>query len=342
MEVPVERKGNGYNQHLFHSHLMKNLAWTLSSLGQLAITLEASSPKPGNVNRLRRFSDTGYRHFLASAALVSRGYYSAASRGIALADASVEPEEVRLGQLILDCVSDVFSGINKSNAIFGSILLHVPLITATAACIKTDSKFSSKCVERFLKQSIEASTVEDTINLYKAFLLARPRGDMQNRSDAWESTHDRLDISNPHVFANIRQDNINLLDLFKIAEDVDAISREWVSNFRTTLQETYPYLDRSSKGLEDLEEAVVKTFVWRLSIEPDGLIVKKAGSETAERVRAIAADILEQDGKKALVLIENLEKELTRDGNLLNPGTTADLISAAIFCKLVNESMKIT
>ena len=265
----------------------------------------------------------------------------AASRGIELADAIVEPDGIQLGQMILDCVSDVFSGINRSNAIFGSILLHVPLIVATAACIKAESKFNPQSVERFLKQSIEASTVEDTINLYKAFQLARPRGDMQNKSDAWESTHDRLDISNPQVFENIRQDNVNLLDLFQIAEDVDAVSREWVSNFRTTLYETYPYLDGISKGLEDLEEAVVRTFVWRLSIEPDGLIVKKAGSDVAEKVRAIAADILEQEESKASVLIESLEQELTRDGNLLNPGTTADLISAAIFCKLVNESMKI-
>ncbi|MHA1480725.1 MAG: triphosphoribosyl-dephospho-CoA synthase, partial [Candidatus Thorarchaeota archaeon] len=44
---------------------MKDIPWSITSLAQLAILLEVSSPKPGNVNRLRRFSDTGYRHFMA-------------------------------------------------------------------------------------------------------------------------------------------------------------------------------------------------------------------------------------------------------------------------------------
>ncbi|MFX0044485.1 MAG: triphosphoribosyl-dephospho-CoA synthase, partial [Candidatus Hermodarchaeota archaeon] len=66
--------------------LKEQIAWSLASLGQLSILLEVSSPKPGNVSRLRRFSDTGYRHFLASASLVGRGLYMAAKRGLRLAE----------------------------------------------------------------------------------------------------------------------------------------------------------------------------------------------------------------------------------------------------------------
>ena len=78
-----------------------NIAWKIASLGQLSILLEVSSPKPGNVSRLRRFSDTGYRHFLASASLASRGLHIAASRGQELADGLITPDEqpVKQGEL---------------------------------------------------------------------------------------------------------------------------------------------------------------------------------------------------------------------------------------------------
>ncbi|MCK5150355.1 MAG: triphosphoribosyl-dephospho-CoA synthase, partial [Candidatus Thorarchaeota archaeon] len=69
---------------------MKDISWTLASCAQLSILLEVSSPKPGNVNRLRRFSDTGYRHFLASASLMGRGLHLAATRGIQLANSEIQ------------------------------------------------------------------------------------------------------------------------------------------------------------------------------------------------------------------------------------------------------------
>ncbi|TFF94953.1 hypothetical protein EU546_04210, partial [Candidatus Thorarchaeota archaeon] len=52
---------------------MEDPTWRIAALAQLAMLLEVSAPKPGNVNRLRRFSDTAYRHFLATIALTNRG-----------------------------------------------------------------------------------------------------------------------------------------------------------------------------------------------------------------------------------------------------------------------------
>ncbi|MHA2349846.1 MAG: triphosphoribosyl-dephospho-CoA synthase, partial [Candidatus Thorarchaeota archaeon] len=102
---------------------MTDIPWTISSMGQLSILLEASSPKPGNVNRLQRFSDTGYRHFLASASLMGRGLYDAAKRGVDLAAGLIKPSEVKLGKLIFACSEDVFTGLNKRNTILGTVLL---------------------------------------------------------------------------------------------------------------------------------------------------------------------------------------------------------------------------
>ncbi|MHA2242920.1 MAG: triphosphoribosyl-dephospho-CoA synthase, partial [Candidatus Thorarchaeota archaeon] len=72
----------------------------------------------------------------------------------------------------------------------------------------------------------------------------------------------------------------------------------------------------------------------------DGLIVKKAGADRAENVRALAQRIIEEnpEGATGGSLMAQLDKELRKEGNLLNPGTTADLVSAAILCKLIAVS----
>jgi triphosphoribosyl-dephospho-CoA synthase len=118
------------------------------------------------------------------------------------------------------------------------------------------------------------------------------------------------------------------------------IAKEWSQFFRITLYESLPLLDRLSHGLEDLEEAIVMTFLYLLSKYPDGLIVKKAGREKAEEVRAMAQQVYGGVVKSGTAdpLLINLDELLRRDGNLLNPGTTADLVSAATACKLASLS----
>ena len=315
---------------------MKVIPWTLSSLGQLSILLEASSPKPGNVNRLQSFSDTDYRHFLASASLMSRGLHLAASRGVALAEDKLKPEEIGLGEIILRCAEDVFTGINKRNTILGTILLQVPLVVSSAAVIHHESCFSAKGIEPWIREVLDHTTPEDTINTYRAFHLSGLRGAMNKEAGTWTEFLDRYDIQNPNVYDNIREDEISLHQLFRASAPVDEISREWSEYFKLTLHEVYPRLERYSAGLEDLEEGIVKLFVWLLSQRPDGLIVKKVGLARAEEVRILAEKTIRDsgfvDGAKLVLL---LDKKLREEGNLLNPGTTADLVSAAIFCKLV-------
>jgi triphosphoribosyl-dephospho-CoA synthase len=116
------------------------------------------------------------------------------------------------------------------------------------------------------------------------------------------------------------------------------ICREWAEYFNLVLNEVYPYLDEQTESLEDFEEGVVRTFIWLLSRYPDGLIAKKAGPDHAERVRELAARVVEEGIEKleTKTLLEQLDAQLRKEGNLLNPGTTADLVSAAIFCKLTS------
>ncbi|MFX0053543.1 MAG: triphosphoribosyl-dephospho-CoA synthase [Promethearchaeota archaeon] len=317
--------------------LKANITWKLASLGQLSILLEVSSPKPGNVSRLRRFSDTGYRHFLASASLASRGLHIAASKGQELAEGRIGPEDVKIGSIIYECSRDVFSGLNQRNTIFGTVLLHLPLVIAAGANIAESDMFTTDCMSRWIKLILNATSSEDTVDLYRAFHLIHPGGQLNKADATWTDVHDRFDIENPKVFDNIREDNMTLHELFKMSAEVDPISREWSEYYQDILGKVFPYLDQVAESLEDLEEGIVRTFIWQLSRHHDGLILKKAGIKRAEEVRVLAEKIVSNgmNGKDTDDLMAHLDDELRREGNLLNPGTTADFVSAAIFCKLV-------
>ncbi|MFW9788748.1 MAG: triphosphoribosyl-dephospho-CoA synthase [Candidatus Thorarchaeota archaeon] len=316
---------------------MTSTSWKLSSIGQLSILLEASSPKPGNVNRQFGFSDTDYRHFLASASLIARGLHLSASRGEALSNGTIDSSAIKIGNLIHECTYDTFTGINTRNTILGTVLLYVPLVVATSAALSQEGRFSIKNLQRWLKIITENTTVDDTLNLYRAFHLVRKTNPKVEESASWTDKHSRYDIDNPDVMFNISEDELTLYDLFKMSADVDEISGEWADNFKLTLSQVFPYLDRIVDNLENLEEGIVQTFVWLLSLRPDGLIAKKAGEKRAEEIRTLAEKTMNawNHDTGSLELMRSLDEELRREGNILNPGTTADLVSAGIFCKLV-------
>lgn len=326
------------NVILHNATMMSDIIWKLTALGQLALLLEASAPKPGNVNRSARFSDTDYRHFLTSASMMSRGLNRCAFQGIKLGTSQLAPEEVSLGELIETCVSDSLNGLNQRNTILGSILLYVPLTVSMAASLVNNLHFSVEDISSWLKIVIQNATVEDTIGLYRAFIRSTPGGHKIKEAPEWSDAHRRYDFDNPNVFDNIREDNLKLIELFRMSSNVDEISQEYANNFKSILGEVYPFIAAISHSLEDLEEAIVRAFVWLLSKRPDGLIIKKAGRAQAEEVRVLAESAMrdwsEICGPEELIV--KLDEALRQEGNLLNPGTTADIISTAVFCRLVS------
>lgn len=316
---------------------MSEIAWTIASLSQLSVLLEVSSPKPGNVNRLRAFSDTGYRHFLASAALLGHGLHASAERGVMLAKHEILPSEVGLGELILQCAEDAFGGLNKRNTLFGTILLYVPIIVGAAASLQDSNEFDISILKKWIKSVVDHTTIDDTLNVYRAFHLANPGGEMNKEVPDWNEVHERYDIDNPRVFDNIREDSMTLKQLFTLSSDVESLSKEWSSYFEVTLDQVFPYLDEMSDDLDDLEEGVVRTFLWLLARQPDGLIMKKVGAEKAREVQMLAQEIVKSNFHKTdtSLVHEELDTILRSDGNRLNPGTTADIVSVAILLKLL-------
>jgi triphosphoribosyl-dephospho-CoA synthetase len=170
---------------------------------------------------------------------MGRGLYDAAKRGVDLAAGLIKPSEVKLGKLIFACSEDVFTGLNKRNTILGTVLLYIPIVVCSAAAVQEDSKFTVKGTKKWLRNVIDATTFEDSIEVYRAFHVSKPGGDRNKETMSW----------------------LTLQELFKASAEVDSITKEWSEYFEMTLNEIFPHLDKHTRGLEDLEEGIVKTFV---------------------------------------------------------------------------------
>ena len=117
---------------------------------------------------------------------------------------------------------------------------------------------------------------------------------------------------------------IGLREAMAAAAGRDSIASEYVTDFALTFEVGLP-------ALRDLtRDAIVELHLRLLAHPPDTLIARKAGAEAAERVSEGAREVLA--GRRTL---ESFDASLRKQGNRLNPGTTADLVTATVFVALV-------
>jgi triphosphoribosyl-dephospho-CoA synthase len=304
--------------------IIQEKAQYISKCLQLAILLEVSSEKPGNVNLTSSFEGTTCQHFLASAVAAGPALQEAAYRGSQVTENNIGIDKVGLGQLIKTCASDVNAWQRGGNTILGTIMLFVP-IAAAAGMTTTKKDFSLELVEmrKDIKKLISASTALDSVHLYEAIAIANPSG-LNKSAD--------LDVNDPASKQRLIQENVTLLEVFKIVADYDDISNEWVNNFPVTFDLAYPYLKEQLKT-KPLNTAIVHTFLKILSERPDTFIARKVGRQKAIEVSADAKAVLElggletEKGKKSL---RKFDQKLRQSQNKCNPGTTADLTAAAL------------
>jgi triphosphoribosyl-dephospho-CoA synthase len=84
--------------------------------------------------------------------------------------------------------------------------------------------------------------------------------------------------------------------------------------------------------------ATVELYLGLLAAVPDTLVARKRGRRAAERVSAGAASVLAAGGVRGdagRTALEAFDASLRRDGNALNPGTTADVVTAVLFVALL-------
>jgi triphosphoribosyl-dephospho-CoA synthase len=200
------------------------------------------------------------------------------------------------------------------------ILLFAPLVKAAFSVAR-----SGDDIRHSLMSVLNSLTVEDARLAYAAIRLMRPGGLGQVP---------RADISG--------EPSISLLQAMALAQERDAIAREYVTGFAITFGIGLPALKNANSRSGNYSGAIVQAFLTILSEVPDTLIVRKKGLKPAQQVSQLAADVLTKggvftaEGQAGLAEMDNVLRDKT---HLLNPGTTADLTAAAVFLALVEHTL---
>ncbi|HIQ39033.1 MAG TPA: hypothetical protein EYH53_03390 [Methanothermococcus okinawensis] len=282
--------------------------WDIMKSSQIACSLEVSSFKPGNVHRYRDFSDIKYHHFLTSGIAFGDVIYKAAQ------------DNGNIGRYIKMAVIQSRKW-SPSNANLGIIMLHVPIAMGAG---NIDNFDSDRLKEEMIYLS-RNTTVEDSLNVYDAINIAMPNLNPPKRGP---------DVKSGEAKQRLIEENLTLYEVFKISSEWDNISKEWCEGFKISF-EGYELLKYYYREDRDINWAVTKTYIHLLSKYPDTLIARKNNLEVSREVSRIAKKIKENGFKKED--IEKFDTYLSKDGNRLNPGTTADIVAASLMIFLLDR-----
>jgi len=294
----------------------KNIARCL----ELAILMEASAPKPGNVSVAANFDKTFFAHFLASGVAASPSFESAAKRGIWLFQGRIDFSDLGVGRLIRNCINDINDWQHGGNTLLGTVILLLPIAVASGMTPVIDLEI----LRKNLKLIVESTTPRDAVNMYAAIKSANPGGLGKAPS---------LDVNDPDSVRRIFQGKVPLYKIFEIAQEYDTICSEWVNNYPKTFDLAYPRLVRNMQTMGNVNGAVVQTFLEVLAKVPDTFIARKTSIEKSREISLKAEHIFNLGGAETLLgrkRLKEFDSELRKSSNLLNPGTTADIISAAL------------
>lgn len=294
----------------------------IGACAELACLLEVAAPKPGNVSRLRDFSDTRFEHFLASAVALRGVCEDAAARGLDLACGSLEPEDLGLGSLIREAVLQTKAWQGGRNTNLGIAILLVPL-SASAGMTAEQGEFDEGDLRDGVDYLLRSSTAADTVELYHAIGEAAPGG---------LGEREELDVRDRDSIDMIIKDNINLFKIMEITKN-DSIAKELINKYRITFEIGYKHIMDRYTITGDIIDSILFGYMTILSQVPDTLIARKAGEEKAREISRVAGDILE--GGMDPEALRAFDESLSSEDNRLNPGTTADLTVSSTMVALL-------
>ena len=264
-----------------------------------ACLLEATSRKPGNVHPGASFEHVTYEDFVASAT--------------AVAPVLARTAEVGVGKSIFAAV-EATRQVCEQNTNLGIILLLAPLTAVPIDIALPDG------ISTVLRQL----TQEDAEHVFEAIRLAQPRG---------LGTADSEDVSTSSPTGT-------LTEVMTLAADRDSVARQYASNFETVIQHAVPLLTASGRFDEDWEQAIIHLHLTLIARAGDTDIARKCGSIDVHESRRRAKAVLRAGWPMAMegrVRIREFDRWLRARGSQRNPGTTADLVTAAVFSVLRDQ-----
>ncbi|WP_339729940.1 triphosphoribosyl-dephospho-CoA synthase [uncultured Gimesia sp.] len=192
-----------------------------------------------------------------------------------------------------------------SNSNLGMVLLLAPLAAVP----------SEQTIDAGIHAVLDQLTIQDAREVYEAIRIAKPGGLGKTESEdvATEPTG-------------------TLRDVMCLAADRDSVASEYANDFHITLGTAVPALQEFWSKSADWESAVIRLQLRLMSDFPDTLIARKCGPNEAKQSAARARAVL--DAEEFTPSLSNFDLWLRQNGNQRNPGTTADLIVAALFVAL--------
>ena len=303
----------------------------VSRCAMLAALLEVSAyPKPGNVHRTRDFPSTRFEHFLAGGVALSKTMRELVSQGYEAEEGSIGWCDIEIGKNVLEAVTDTLGWQSGGNVNLGIVLLFAPMASASGAAIREGRRTDVVRLRKRLTRVLDSTTPDDVVSVYDAIRMAMTPEVLGEAEE--------LDVRDDSAPLQIKEEGLTLKDVFQRCSERDSICNEWVTDFETTFETGYPYLKKSLESSDEINSAVVDTYLFILSMLPDSLIRRKSGIEQAVEVSERARLILDEGGSsstRGVEMLRQLDVELQRAGGGLNPGTTADLTAASIFVALL-------
>lgn len=269
---------------------------TIGQSATLACLLEVTAPKVGNVHRGADFEDLTFTDFVASAVTIGPPMEAAAAVGV--------------GRAVHDAVAAARACVS-TNTNLGMALLIAPLAAAGRS-----ERLTTASVGRVLR----AITHDDCRFVYEAIRLAQPGGLGKVES---------MDVAD--------EPPKDLLVAMRAAADRDLVARQYAEDFRLVLDEILPAIIAGRGRGWTMTDCIVRAHLSLIAQHGDSLIARKCGPEIAKKASILAQQSLAagSPGDDAYhEALADFDFWLRCDGNRRNPGTTADLVAAALFAGL--------
>ncbi len=268
---------------------------------EYACTQDIRAIKPGNVSMHQSIGDMEYKDFLRSA--------------IACSDTIADPK-ISLCKRIKKSI-EMTKSVVGCNTNLGIILLCAPL--SNAIFDDENHVFKIDSLEKVIKNISK----KETKIIYKSINKANPGGmGNKHKYDLKDGTSD-----------------FDLYTAMNYAKEYDSIANEYVTNFSLIFNTLSKQWGNYYKKWGNPEYATTATFLYHLRDNYDSLIARKHGVNKARKVSELIKPLAnEYISSKSPNELNNrlliLDYELKNER--INPGTTADLITASIFVNRLN------
>jgi triphosphoribosyl-dephospho-CoA synthase len=263
-----------------------------------ACLLEAISPKAGNVYPGRSFSDLSFADFVSAAEIASK---------------QMADSRRRISERMLMAVEETVS-MTKTNVNLGMVLLLGPLVAADEMMAGRGEIRGVETWATVIGEVLGAMDGVDGRNIFRAIRVA-PAGGLGSAS--------AMDV---HTTGG----EVDILAAMTLARDRDRIARQYAVGFTDLLETIAPVVGESISQRGDLLGGIQDAQLRLLRSEPDSLIARKNGVEVAATVQKRARGLDLDDPTR----VAQFDAFLRSDSHQLNPGTTADLIAAALYVLL--------